>query len=268
MQEVRRKFVIPGDIVVEGNSRPLVNVHKSGNNIIASRIGIAEVGRDGAKVIPLSGVYIPRANDIVIGIIKDHSSLSWDVDINSCFSAHLPAQDLFGRDFSPARDDMSRELSSGDVVSARIATFDRTRDPILTVQDKDLGKIPFGELLKISATRVPRLIGKRGSMIQTIEHATSTRITIGQNGLIVVSGKNKDGTQLAIKAIRMVEEEAHTSNLTQRIKQLLGVEDNVQIDSKSRSGAPIDNDEGPDDSMLGDKKSVLQSESESLSRDQ
>ena len=47
MQEVRRKFVIPGDIVVEGNSRPLVNVHKSGNNIIASRIGIAEVGRDG-----------------------------------------------------------------------------------------------------------------------------------------------------------------------------------------------------------------------------
>ena len=105
-------------------------------------------------------------------------------------------------------------------------------------------------------------------MIQTIEHATSTRITIGQNGLIVVSGKNKDGTQLAIEAIRMVEEEAHTSNLTQRIKQLLGVEDNVQIDSKSRSGAPIDNDEGHDDSMLGDKKSVEQSESESLSRDQ
>jgi exosome complex component RRP4 len=162
---------------------------------------------------------------------------------------------------------MSRELSSGDVVSARIATFDRTRDPILTVQDKDLGKIPIGELLKISATRVPRLIGKRGSMIQTIEHATSTRITIGQNGLIVVSGKNKDGTQLAIKAIRMVEEEAHTSNLTQRIKQLLGVEDNVQIDSK-RSDAPIDNDEGHDDSMLGDKKSVVQSESESPSRDQ
>ena len=105
-------------------------------------------------------------------------------------------------------------------------------------------------------------------MIQTIEHATSTRITIGQNGLIVVSGKNKDGTQLAIKATRMVEEEAHTSNLTQRIKQLLGVEDNVQIDSKSRSDAPIDNDEGHDDSMLGNKKSVVQSESESPSRDQ
>ena len=40
---------------------------------------------------------------------------------------------------------------------------------MLTVQDKDLGKIPYGEFIKISPTRVPRLIGKRGSMIQTIE---------------------------------------------------------------------------------------------------
>ena len=98
MQEIKRKFVIPGDIIIEGNVRPLVNALKSGNTIIATRIGIAEAGRDGAKVIPLSGVYIPRVNDIVIGKIKDHSSLSWDVDINSCFTAHL-AQDVFGRIF-------------------------------------------------------------------------------------------------------------------------------------------------------------------------
>jgi exosome complex component RRP4 len=94
---------------------------------------------------------------------------------------------------------------------------------MLTIQDKDLGRIPRGEFLKISATRVPRLIGKRGSMIQTIEQATQTRILIGQNGIVVVSGRNADGTQLAIRAIRMVEEEAHTSNLTQRIKTLLNV---------------------------------------------
>jgi len=70
---------------------------------------------------------------------------------------------------------------------------------------------------------VPRLIGKRGSMIQTIEQASSTRITIGQNGIIVVSGKDKEGVTLAINAIHIVEVEAHTSNLTQRIKQLLNV---------------------------------------------
>ena len=233
MQEVKRRYVVPGDKIIEGSFRPLMNVIKVGNSIIATRIGIAETGRDGVKVIPLSGVYIPRVNDIVIGKITDHSSLSWEVDINSCFSAHLPAQDVFGRDFSPARDDMGRQLATGDLIAARIIAFDRTRDPMLTIQDKDLGKIPRGELLKISPTRVPRLIGKRGSMIQTIEQATQTRILIGQNGIVVVMGRNLDGTQIAIRAIRMVEEEAHTANLTQRVKVLLNVPDTPQMENTS-----------------------------------
>jgi len=228
MQEIRRKYVIPGDRIADGNLRPLTNVIKSGNSVFATRIGIAEVGRDGVKVIPLSGVYIPRVNDFVIGKIIDHSSLSWEVDINSCFSAHLPAQDVFGRDFSPARDDMSKHLAIGDMITARIIAFDRTRDPMLTLQEKDLGKIPRGDLLKISATRVPRLIGKRGSMIQTIEQATQTRVLIGQNGIVVITGRNTAGTKLAVSAIRMVEEEAHTANLTQRIKSLLNVPETQQ----------------------------------------
>ena len=223
MQEIKRKFVIPGDRIAEGNLRPLMNVIKVANSIISTRIGIAEAGREGIKVIPLSGVYIPRVNDIVIGKITDHSSLSWEVDINSCFSGHLPAQDVFGRDFSPARDDMGRQLAIGDLITARIIVFDRTRDPMLTIQDKDLGKIPRGEFLKISATRVPRLIGKRGSMIQTIEQATQTRVLIGQNGIVVVTGRNLEGIKLAVRAIRMVEEEAHMANLTQRVKVLLNV---------------------------------------------
>ena len=237
MQEVKRRYVVPGDKIIEGSFRPLINVIKVGNSIIATRIGIAETGRDGVKVIPLSGVYIPRVNDIVIGKITDHSSLSWEVDINSCFSAHLPAQDVFGRDFSPARDDMGRQLATGDLIAARIIAFDRTRDPMLTIQDKDLGKIPRGELLKISPTRVPRLIGKRGSMIQTIEQATQTRILIGQNGIVVVMGRNLYGTQLAIRAIRMVEEEAHTANLTQRVKVLLNVPDTPQMENTSAAQA-------------------------------
>src|ERR671939_2032624 len=233
MQELKRKYVIPGDKIVDGNFRPLMNVIRIGDSIISTRIGIAEAGREGIKVIPLSGVYIPRVNDVVIGKIVDRSSLSWDVDINSCFSAHMPAQDVFGRDFSPARDDMNRELATGDLIAARIIAFDRTRDPMLTIQDKDLGKIPRGELLKISPTRVPRLIGKRGSMIQTIEQATQTRILIGQNGIVVVMGRNLDGIKLAIRAIRMVEEEAHTANLTQRVKALLNVPDTPQMENTS-----------------------------------
>jgi exosome complex component RRP4 len=253
MQETKRKYVIPGDIVAEGNLKPSVNVFRNGNSIVATRIGITESTKDGAKVIPLSGIYFPRANDIVIGKILDHSSLSWSVDINSCFSAHLPAQDIFGRDFSPAHDDMDRQLSSGDVIVARIAIFDRTRDPIITIQDKDLGKIPTGELIKISPTRVPRLIGKRGSMIQTIEQASSTRITIGQNGIIVVSGKDKEGITLAINAIHIVEVEAHTSNLTQRIKQLLNVPESENENGDTQVNHKMNETATNDDKVISNK---------------
>jgi exosome complex component RRP4 len=120
---------------------------------------------------------------------------------------------------------MTKHFAIGDMITARIIAFDRTRDPMLTVQDRDLGKIPRGEVLRISATRVPRLIGKRGSMIQTIEQATQTRVLIGQNGIVVVTGRTPEGVKLAVSAIKMVEEEAHTSNLTQRIKALLNVPD-------------------------------------------
>jgi exosome complex component RRP4 len=263
MNDVRRKYVIPGDKIVEGNYRPIMNVVRSGNALIATRIGIAEAGRDGVKVIPLSGVYIPRVNDLVIGKIVDHTSLSWEVDINSCFSANLPASDVFGRDFSPARDDMTKHLAVGDMITARVAAFDRTRDPMLTLQDRDLGKIPKGELLKISATRVPRLIGKRGSMIQTIEQATQTRVLIGQNGIVVVTGRSPEGVEQAVKAIRMVEDEAHTANLTQRIKVLLNVPDTPAAEApspannggSSSGGAPI-----PQEATTTDDSSASETE--------
>lgn len=254
MQEINKKYVLPGDVIIEGNYRPLTNVIKKNNSIIATRIGIVEMGRDGIKVIPLSGVYIPRVNDIVIGKVVDNSSLSWEVDINSCFSAHLPAQDVFGRDFSPARDDIRKQLAPGDVITARIMAFDRTRDPLLTLQDKDLGKIPKGEIVKINPTRIPRLIGKRGSMIQTIEQATNTRIMIGQNGILVVVGDDNETVSLAIKAINTIEEEAHTSNLTQRIRVLLNVPEpspeddenteNLQMENSLKQDVKEENDDG------------------------
>ena len=77
-------------------------------------------------------------------------------------------------------------------------------------------------------------------MIQTIEQASSTRVTIGQNGIIVVSGKDKEGTTLAINAIHMVEVEAHTSNLTQRIKQLLNVPESEIESDDAQTNESID----------------------------
>ncbi len=41
---------------------------------------------------------------------------------------------------------MGRQLSIGDLIIARIVSFDRTRDPMLTVQDKDLEKFLMANL--------------------------------------------------------------------------------------------------------------------------
>ena len=67
------------------------------------------------------------------------------------------------------------------------------------------------------------MIGKRGSMIQMIESGSNAQITIGQNGLIVVSCDDSDGLLKAIKAIELVEEKAHVANLTDQISEMLGL---------------------------------------------
>jgi exosome complex component RRP4 len=221
----KRKYVIPGDVITTGPFRPEQNVILDGDKIISTTIGISEIYDDAVKVITLTGKYIPKIDDLVIGKINSHTSLSWELDINSCYVGFLPAQDVFGRDFSAHADELSSKLKTGDLVAARIANFDRTRDPLVTISDRDLGKIDSGVLIKISSSKVPRLIGKKGSMIQMIEMATNAAVTIGQNGWVVVSCESPEGLLKAKKAIEMVNEKAHVANLTDQIKEMLQIKD-------------------------------------------
>jgi exosome complex component RRP4 len=217
----KRKYVIPGDVITTGPFRPEQNVILDGDKIISTTIGISEIYDDSVKVIPLTGMYIPKIDDLVIAKVNSHTSLSWELDINSCYVGFLPAQDVFGRDFSAHADELSSKLKTGDLVAARIANFDRTRDPLVTISDRDLGQIDSGELVEISPSKVPRLIGKRGTMIQMIEMATDAAITIGQNGWVVVSCESPEGLLKAKKAIQMVNEQAHIANLTDQVKEML-----------------------------------------------
>lgn len=221
MENTKRKYVVPGDVITTGPFRPEQNVILDDQRIISTAVGISEIYDNTVRVIPLTGMYFPKIDDLVIGKVISHSSLSWELDINSCYVGFLPAQDVFGRNFDPHKNQLTSKLGKGDLVAARIANFDRSRDPLVTISDRDLGKIDSGELVEISASKVPRLIGKRGSMIQTIEMATGAIITIGQNGWVVVSCENSNGLLKAIKAIRMVEEQAHVAELTDKVKSML-----------------------------------------------
>jgi len=218
---VERKQVLPGDVIARGNYRYGSYIEKRGDEFVALRVGLAEVGRDGVKLNPLTGPYIPRAEDQVIGKVVDINGFGWVVDINSCFDGFLPASFVFGREFSPSTHDLSSKFRVGDIIGARIESFERSRDPQLSIRGHGFGKIESGEIVKISPTKVPRLIGRRGAMINLISERTGCDIQVGQNGVVVVNGP-PEGLVRALKAIAMVDQEAHSADLITKVEGYLG----------------------------------------------
>ena len=223
MSNNQNQFVLPGDIIVTGHYTPEQNVIIDGDRVIATTVGFSEIKDSNVGVISLTGFYIPKIDDLVIGKVVSYSALSWEIDINSYYSANLPASDVFGRDFTSSRDDLSLKLVKGDLIAARIVNTG-SREPLITISGQDLGKIDSGELVKISPSKIPRLIGKQGSMIQAIEGATNSSITIGQNGWVIVSNDETNGLLKAIEAIRLVDEQAHVANLTDKVNKMFEFE--------------------------------------------
>ena len=211
------QFVLPGDVIVTGDYRPEQNVILEGNKLMSTAIGFSEIKDDLVTVTPLTGLYTPKTDDLVIGKIVSHNALSWEVDINSYYSGILTASDIFGKDYSPSRDDLSLKLKTGDIILARIANVN-SRDPLITVIGENLGKIDSGELIKISSTKIPRLTG---SVIQTIEASTNATITVGQNGLIILKCDNSTGLKKSIASIKMIGMAQHDANLEEKIQKFL-----------------------------------------------
>ncbi|MBI3859003.1 MAG: S1 RNA-binding domain-containing protein [Thaumarchaeota archaeon] len=225
MPMIERKQVIPGDVITRGDFQWGSYIEKRGDEFIALRVGLAEVGREGVKLNPLSGPYLPHPEDQVIGKVVDINGFGWVVDINSSFDGFLPASFVFGREFSPSTHDLTTKFGVGDIIGARIESSERSRDPQLSIRGHGFGKIDRGEIVKISPTKVPRLIGRRGSMINLISERTGCDVKVGQNGVVVVSGP-PEAVGRAVNVIKMVEEAAHSADLMGRVDQYLGgVED-------------------------------------------
>jgi len=158
---------------------------------------------------------------IVIGTVTEVGFNGWTVDINSPYIALLRASDVLSRPFKPQKDDLPQVLDAGDLVVAKVVSYDRTHDPQLTVAEPGLGKITRGQILKVTPTKIPRVIGRKGSMISMIKQETGCNIILGVNGIVLITGKTLEDEQLAMKAILKIEAESHTTGLTDRITQML-----------------------------------------------
>jgi exosome complex component RRP4 len=87
--------------------------------------------------------------------------------------------------------------------------------------------------MKVTPTKIPRVIGRKGSMISMIKQETGCQIILGINGVILVTGKTPEDEEIAMMAIHKIEEESHTSGLTDRITQFLKEEKTKREENKN-----------------------------------
>jgi exosome complex component RRP4 len=215
-----RDIVIPGDLLFEGRIRTGENTYRDEGSVFASNVGLVNYGKDRVSVIALEGGFIPLVGDLVIGEVKDLELGQWKIDIGAPSDAILTFPDAINSPFR-TNIDMTRILKVGETIVAKIVDFDRSRTPILSIQGIDLGKIFRGFIINITPSKIPRLIGKKGSMINMILRETGCKVIIGQNGRILIDGKNRKSEELVVKVINKIEAEAHTSGLTNRIQEYI-----------------------------------------------
>ena len=213
-----REIVIPGETIVSGEDYlPGEGTRREKDEIVAERYGLVEQIGKLVKVIPLSGVFIPRRGNVIIGQVTDISFNGWMTDINAPYSSFLPLMEV------PRfidKNNISEFMDIGDFFSAKIFSI-KQKGIDLTFDGKGLGKLEDGMIIFINPNKVPRVIGKEGSMIKLIKDETNCKITIGQNGLVWIKGEKVEDELFAKKAILFVTEKSFVHGLTEKVKEFL-----------------------------------------------
>jgi len=213
-----RELVLPGEKIVQSmDYLPGRNCFREGDSIYSKRVGLVYFKGRVIEVVPLAGKYIPEVGDMVIGEVKEVQYSGWVVDINSPYLAFLPISGI--KEFvDPLKTDLSKIYGAGDVIYGKISVVSALKTIYISMKDPQTRKFVGGRIVEISPVKVPRVIGKGGSMINLIKEKTKCRISVGQNGRIWLQGEKED---LAVKAIMMVNEKSHTVGLTEAGEKLL-----------------------------------------------
>jgi len=225
-----RQIVRPGDILAimeQKIMKPMYNPEKHvyiyEDKIVSAVLGLASITDNDVSVIPLEGRYFPKVGDTVIGLVVGVGITNWILDIRAPYKAILNAGEVI-ENFSPITTNLRDYIDVGDYIVAKIAVFDRTRDLLLTVKGKGLGKITEGIVIEIEPSRVPRVIGKKGSMLNLLTSKTGCNILVAQNGVVWIRCKDEKSSEIAVKAIRLIESRAHMRGLTEQVRMFLDKE--------------------------------------------
>ena len=219
-----RELVLPGQALAKGSLKPDKGVYVDEEGVVRSyMVGLVEISNERVGVIPLRGGYVPKAGDLVIARIEKMSQRIIFADINSYCKAIMivprPEPRRGGRRHSLLA--KYEALAPGDVVLAKIMSYDGVSNPLLSIKGEGLGKLVGGSLIMIEPSKVPRALGKRQSMLQVLKQKAKCDIIIAQNGIVWINSNDPKVIGAIEKALRKIERESHLSGLTERIGQLL-----------------------------------------------
>lgn len=194
-----KEIVLPGDKIADGKIN-VPNTYFDGEATYAAVVGTR--GEEG-RYIPLENRYRPSVGDIVVGMVVDVRHAGYEVDLNLPQGGFIPTRDI------------RISLQLGDFVICRVKSVNE-------VGDVDLGEVrrlPKGKIVEFPSAKVPRLIGKKSSMITLLKDYTGGDIMVGNNGFVWMS--EKSDMPLLLEAIEMIKRKAHKSGLTDEMAAFL-----------------------------------------------
>ncbi len=192
-----QKIISPGEQLFE-KPLDLEGTFVDDGRTYASVMGLVRDDR----FVPLKGHYLPVPGDYVVGIVIVEKFSGYIVELHSPYEGNFSNRE-------------TREaFAVGDVISAKVAEVNEVHAATLVEPRKFSG----GTILEVDYVKVPRIIGKNGSMLAMIRDFTGCDLFIGKNGRIYLRGGN---TTLASMAIMKIDAEAHTPGLTDRMREFL-----------------------------------------------
>lgn len=218
MTKSSREIVLPGHLIGElKNFRPGKGTIIENGKIYSGILGIVHENPPYVDVVPIKGRYNAIVDDPVIGIIEEAMSSSWLVDINAPYPALLHVNEVpwevnFG--------ETEKFLNTGDSIMTKVLRVDLDKKLQVTMKDRNLYKIRGGYIMNVEPSKVPRIIGKQGSMIGLLKKHTRCRIFVGQNGRIWIDGDDEN-VVIAQQTIQLIEKESISFGLTNKIEEFL-----------------------------------------------
>ena len=215
-----RQIVAPGQVLATGMDYiPGRGAYRADENIVANQVGLVQIDGRAIKLVPISGKYVPKRDDVIICKVIDIVMSGWRVETNSAYSGMIGLKDG-SSEFVQRGADLRKYFSVNDWIVAKVTNVTSQMLIDLSAIGPGLRKLRGGQVIEVGCKKVPRIIGKQGSMVSLIKEATGCQITVGQNGRVWINGE-PEGQVLAVKAINKIVDEAHTAGLTDTIKAWL-----------------------------------------------